>query len=57
MVLGSEDPGVSTRWSEGADVRLRISMWAGVDSLNVAAAAAIALYALGAEAPGPVLHP
>jgi tRNA G18 (ribose-2'-O)-methylase SpoU len=32
-------------------------MWAGVDSLNVAAAAAIALYALGAEAPGPVLHP
>ncbi|MGZ4148818.1 MAG: TrmH family RNA methyltransferase [Actinomycetota bacterium] len=50
LVLGSEDPGVSARWSLGADVRLRIPMWAGVDSLNVAAAAAVALYALG---PGP----
>ncbi len=47
LVLGSEGAGLSTRWLEAADVRVRIPMHAGVDSLNVAAAAAIALYTLG----------
>lgn len=44
LVLGAEDPGVSDRWRAAADERVRIPMSAGVDSLNVAAAAAIALY-------------
>jgi tRNA G18 (ribose-2'-O)-methylase SpoU len=47
LVLGSEGAGISTRWLGAADVRMRIPMHAGVDSLNVAAAAAIALYVLG----------
>ena len=47
VVLGAEEPGVSPRWAAAADERVRIPMWAGVDSLNVAAAAAVALYALG----------
>jgi tRNA G18 (ribose-2'-O)-methylase SpoU len=47
LVLGSEGPGVSARWREAADLRIRIAMREGVDSLNVAAAAAIALHALG----------
>jgi tRNA G18 (ribose-2'-O)-methylase SpoU len=47
LVLGSEGPGVSDRWRESADLRVRIRMREGVDSLNVAAAAAIALHALG----------
>ena len=46
LVLGSEGPGVSARWRDAADHRVRISMRAGVDTLNVAAAAAIALHAL-----------
>jgi len=46
LVLGSEGPGVSTRWREAADLRVRIDMHEDIDSLNVAAAAAIALYAL-----------
>jgi tRNA G18 (ribose-2'-O)-methylase SpoU len=47
LVLGSEGAGLSPRWLDAADVRVRIPMHAGVDSLNAAAAAAIALYALG----------
>ena len=47
LVVGSEGAGISTRWLDAADVRVRIPMYAGIDSLNVAAAAAIALYALG----------
>lgn len=46
LVLGAEGAGVSDRWREAADHRVRIAMHAGVDSLNVAAAAAIALHAL-----------
>ncbi len=46
LVLGSEGAGISCRWREAADVRLTIAMRDGVDSLNVAAAAAIALHAL-----------
>jgi tRNA G18 (ribose-2'-O)-methylase SpoU len=47
VVLGSEGPGLSARWIESATMRVRIPMRAGVDSLNVGAAAAVALYALG----------
>jgi tRNA G18 (ribose-2'-O)-methylase SpoU len=46
LLVGSEGPGLSTRWQRSADVRARIPMSAGVDSLNVAAAAAVACYAL-----------
>jgi tRNA G18 (ribose-2'-O)-methylase SpoU len=45
IVVGSEGPGLSSRWLSTADRRARIDMAAGVDSLNVAAAAAIAFYA------------
>lgn len=48
LVLGAEDPGVSDRWRDEAYARIRISMADGVDSLNVAAAAAIALHGLRA---------
>lgn len=47
LVLGAEDPGMSARWRGAADVRVGIPMAAGIDSLNVGAAAAIALFALG----------
>jgi tRNA G18 (ribose-2'-O)-methylase SpoU len=46
MLLGTEGAGLSRRWTEGASVRARIPMSAGVDSLNVAAAAAIACYSM-----------
>jgi tRNA G18 (ribose-2'-O)-methylase SpoU len=49
MMLGTEGAGLSQRWSESATVRARIPMFAGIDSLNVAAAAAIACYALSAR--------
>lgn len=44
LLLGSEGHGLSPRWSRGADHRAVIEMAAGIDSLNVAAAAAIACY-------------
>jgi tRNA G18 (ribose-2'-O)-methylase SpoU len=47
LVLGAEDPGVSARWRDAVEARVRIPMVPAVDSLNVAAAAAIALFALG----------
>ena len=51
LLLGGEGHGLSTAWCAGADVRARIPLAAGpaaaaVDSLNVAAAAAVACYAL-----------
>ncbi len=46
LVVGSEGPGLSGRWQAAADVRVRIPMARGVDSLNVAAATAVACYAL-----------
>jgi tRNA G18 (ribose-2'-O)-methylase SpoU len=49
VLLGTEGAGLSTRWSDGAAVRARIPMSAGIDSLNVAAAGAIACYALSAR--------
>ncbi len=41
LLLGSEGHGLSQEWLQAADVQLRIEMADGVDSLNVAAAAAI----------------
>ena len=49
VMLGTEGAGLSKRWSEGAAVRVRIPMFAGIDSLNVAAATAIACYALSSR--------
>jgi tRNA G18 (ribose-2'-O)-methylase SpoU len=44
LVLGSEGHGLSPRWEQTADRRAIIPMAAGIDSLNVAAAAAVACY-------------
>jgi tRNA G18 (ribose-2'-O)-methylase SpoU len=44
LVLGSEGHGLSARWEGAADRRAIIAMHAGVDSLNVAAATAVACY-------------
>ncbi|MDX6374448.1 MAG: hypothetical protein QOD98_3436 [Nocardioidaceae bacterium] len=44
LVLGSEGHGLSTRWEQTADRRATIPMAAGIDSLNVAAATAVACY-------------
>lgn len=44
LLMGSEGPGLSRRWIRSADVRAVIPMSAGVDSLNVAAATAVACY-------------
>ena len=44
LVLGSEGAGLSQRWLAGADHRVIIPLAAGIDSLNVTAAAAIAAY-------------
>jgi tRNA G18 (ribose-2'-O)-methylase SpoU len=46
LVLGSEGAGLSERWMATADNRVVIPLAAGVDSLNVTAAAAIAAYAV-----------
>jgi tRNA G18 (ribose-2'-O)-methylase SpoU len=45
LVLGAEGPGLSTDALEAVDCRVRIPMAPGVDSVNVATAAAIALSA------------
>ena len=44
LLLGSEGHGLSPRWQAAADRRAVIPMAEGVDSLNVAAAAAVACY-------------
>ncbi|EWT06613.1 rRNA methyltransferase [Intrasporangium chromatireducens Q5-1] len=46
LVLGTEGDGLSPRTVAAADVTLRIPMAGGVDSLNVAAASAVAFWAL-----------
>lgn len=48
VLVGTEGTGLSQRWSSRAAARVKIPMAAGIDSLNVAAAAAIACYVLGA---------
>jgi tRNA G18 (ribose-2'-O)-methylase SpoU len=52
ILLGTEGHGLSRQWSEQADVAVRIPMQPGIDSLNVAAAAAVACYALAEVARG-----
>ena len=47
VLVGAEGPGLSDGARAAADRRVRIPMSAGVDSLNVATAAAIALHHLG----------
>ena len=44
LVLGSEGHGLSPRWEQSADRRAIIPMREGIDSLNVAAATAVACY-------------
>ena len=44
LVLGGEGHGLSDRWEQTADRRAIIPMAAGIDSLNVAAATAVACY-------------
>jgi tRNA G18 (ribose-2'-O)-methylase SpoU len=46
VLLGSEGPGLSTAALAAADRHLRIPLRAGIDSLNLASAAAIAFHAL-----------
>ncbi|WP_246018666.1 TrmH family RNA methyltransferase [Saccharothrix australiensis] len=46
VLLGSEGPGLTEEAIAAADVAVRIPMASGVDSLNVATAAAIAFYAI-----------
>lgn len=47
LVLGSEGPGLESETMDRIGLRVRIPLHGGVDSLNVAAAAAIACYVLG----------
>lgn len=47
LLLGAEGPGLSPAALEAGDLAVRIPMHHDVDSLNVAAAAAVACYALG----------
>ena len=44
LVLGSEGHGLSATWEAAADRRATIPMRPGIDSLNVAAATAVACY-------------
>jgi tRNA G18 (ribose-2'-O)-methylase SpoU len=46
VLVGSEGPGLTAEALAAADLRVRIAMAAGVDSLNVATAAAIAFAAI-----------
>ena len=52
LLLGTEGDGLSARWRAQADLSVRIPMSGGVDSLNVASAAAIACYLLAGRAEG-----
>ncbi|MDO4412992.1 RNA methyltransferase [Cutibacterium sp.] len=51
LLMGTEGAGLSAHWISQADVVVRIPMAGGVDSLNVAAAAAVACYELRECAP------
>lgn len=44
LLVGTEGHGLSQRWLESADLRAVIPMASGIDSLNVAAATAVACY-------------
>ena len=49
VLFGSEGPGLTKHALQRSDVRVRIPMSGGVDSLNVATAAAVAFYVLGQQ--------
>jgi tRNA G18 (ribose-2'-O)-methylase SpoU len=49
LLMGTEGHGLSERWSTSADVRAVIPMSPGIDSLNVAAATAVACYVVRAR--------
>jgi tRNA G18 (ribose-2'-O)-methylase SpoU len=49
LLLGVEGPGLGDVSLSHADLRIRIPMDMGMDSLNVAAAAAVALYELRSQ--------
>ena len=51
VLFGSEGPGLTKDALARSDVRVRVPMSGGVDSLNVAAAAAVAFYVLGRATP------
>jgi tRNA G18 (ribose-2'-O)-methylase SpoU len=51
ILLGTEGAGLSERWIDQAQMVAKIPMQAGIDSLNVAAASAVACYALGPGRP------
>ena len=51
LVLGTEGDGLSRRTIAAVDVTVRIPMAGGVDSLNVAAAGAVAAWALRVPRP------
>jgi tRNA G18 (ribose-2'-O)-methylase SpoU len=51
LLLGAEGPGLSRHALAASDVPVRIPMRRGVDSLNVAAAAAVAFWELGRDDP------
>ncbi|HSU37895.1 MAG TPA: RNA methyltransferase [Propionibacteriaceae bacterium] len=52
IMVGTEGAGLSAHWSAGAAIRAQIPMSAGIDSLNVAAASAIACYSLSLSTRG-----
>ena len=47
VVMGTEGDGLSDETIDGCDFTVKIPMYHGVDSLNVAAASAVAFYQLG----------
>ena len=49
-IMGTEGDGLSDETIDGCDYTVKIPMYHGVDSLNVAAASAVAFYALGNKA-------
>jgi tRNA G18 (ribose-2'-O)-methylase SpoU len=49
LLVGTEGDGLSRRWLDSADRRVRIRMAGGIDSLNVAAATAVACWALARD--------
>jgi tRNA G18 (ribose-2'-O)-methylase SpoU len=53
LLLGAEGPGLSRHALAASDARVAIPMRAGVDSLNVAAAAAVAFWELCRDLPPP----
>ena len=53
VMVGAEGPGLSDAALAAADHRVRIPMAGGVDSINVATAAAIAMHRLSGSVPGP----